>query len=159
MRTLTPLFFLVACGGENNFNTGTDQGSEEQGVAQMVYSDDYIVFTDVLWDPKFPISSGKTFTVSNVGTNNLTISTLDIADSGGGVFFTEEQDDLILAPEVSKEITVVATLTEFAPGYGELRIKSNFGEERDLRIPLCAFPEGYTDDMSCGVPEASDTGE
>lgn len=155
---LLPLL-LVACGGETNFSKSTEEGSNEQGVGEMSVSTTVMVFTDVLWDPKTPVSSGQTFLITNIGDNNLAISTLDIADSGGGVFFTEEQDDLIIAPEGEKEITVVATLTAFEPGYGELRIKSNDGNNRDLRLPLCAFPKDYVGDMACGEDENSDTAE
>lgn len=158
MIGLISIIAAIGCGGETNFSNNSDDGASEQGVAQMVYSHESMIFTDLNWEDG--ISSGQAFTITNVGTNDLSVTTIDIADSGDGVFYVQGEDDLILAPELEREFTVVATLDVNAPAYGEMRIKSNYSEARDLRIPLCAFPAGYKGDMTCAADDtgAGDTG-
>jgi hypothetical protein len=158
MITLISIFSLLACsGGESNFTNNSDQGTSEQGVADMTYSHESMVFTDLDWEQG--ISSGQDFLVTNIGDNNLSIYTLDIADSGGGAFFVQEENDLILAAGNERTFIVVATLYEEVTAVGQLRVKSNDADARDLRIPLCAFPIGYKGDISCSLDdEGGDSG-
>ena len=152
MITLISVFSLLACsGGEGNFTNNSDQGTSEQGVADMEYSHESMVFAELDWEQG--ISSGQDFLIANIGDNNLSIYTLDIADSGGGAFFVQEEDDLVLAPGNERAFVVVATLYEDTTAVGQLRVKSNDADARDLRIPLCAFPMGYKGDTSCSLDD------
>jgi hypothetical protein len=113
-----------------------------------------MVFTDLNWEQG--ISSGQDFLGTNIGDNNLSLYTLDIADSGGGAFFVQEENDLVLAAGNERTFIVVATLYEEVTAVGQLRVKSNDADARDLRIPLCAFPMGYKGDTSCSLDDEVD---
>jgi hypothetical protein len=149
------LLAALGCNGETNFTNNIDDVNAEQGVADMQYSHEYMIFTDLDWENG--ISSGQGFFITNVGDNNLSITTLDISDSGGGAFFVQDVEDLVLGAGLEREFTVVATLADAEPAVGELRVKSNWSGDRDLRIPLCAFPIGYKGDTSCAVPDTDDS--
>lgn len=159
MHAIVTLAWLLGCsGGESNFSNNNEQGTAEQGTGILAYSHETMLFTDLDW--KQGISVGDDFLVSNAGDNNLEIYTLDIANSGGGAFFVQEEDNLILAPGNERSFTVVATLYENEPAFGELRVKTNDADARDLRIPLCAYPVDYSGETSCVAEDTTgDTGE
>jgi len=159
MRVLIFALVVAGCDSETNFSNKSDDEVSVEGVAEMAYNPEYMVFTDLNWEQG--VSFGQDFNISNVGDNNLTITTLDIANSGDGAFFVQEEDNLILGPGLERTFTVVATLYEDRVAVGELRVKSNDADARDLRIPLCAFPAGYKGDTTCVTDEdtSEDTGE
>lgn len=95
----------------------------------------------------FETTINETLTVSSIGENPLTIDRIDITNSGDGLFYMEEQLDIVLDVDTSLDVLVIASglqeeLTE--PRWGELRIRSNDQDNSDLRIPLCAYPTGDT---------------
>jgi hypothetical protein len=150
------LTLMLACGGEQQFTNNNTNGVGEQGVAELVYSPLEFTFTDLNWEDN--VSKSAELTITNSGDGNLSLSVVDISDSGGGAFYTTEETNLIIAPESERSFTVVATLTEFVAAEGELRVKSNDADYLDLRIPLYATPAGWTGDTT-GGDDTGDTGK
>lgn len=150
---------LLACGGEQQFTNNNNNGVAEQGVAAMSYAPLEFSFTDLNWEDG--VSQSAELVITNNGDGNLSLSVVDISDSGGGAFYTTEETSIVLQPEAERTFTVVATLTEFTDAIGELRVKSNDADYLDLRIPLYATPEGWTGDTTGGgdTAETGDTGD
>ena len=150
---------MLACGGEQQFSNNDVDGVGEQGVAEMSYSPTEFTFTDLNWEDGVSVSAE--IVIVNSGDNNLSLSVVDISDSGGGAFYTTEETNIILQPESDRTFTVVATLYEFASAEGEMRVKSNDADYLDLRIPLTAFPLGWTGDTTpdTGDNQGKDTGK
>ena len=154
-------FLFIACvTGDQTFGAVNEVTGQDQGLAKLEYQPSEIIFTDV--DVDF-LSSG-TLTISSVGDGALSIDKVDITNSADGAFYMDEAstEDLSLLPEISRDF-IVTVLMETADVYlGELRVRSNDEDYRDLRIPLCAFPSGYEGDITCGAEEEvaeEDSGE
>ncbi|MFT5681392.1 MAG: hypothetical protein ACI8RZ_002298 [Myxococcota bacterium] len=148
------LHLMLACsGGEQQFSNNNPDGVAEQGVAELSYAPLEFAFTDLNWNDG--VSQSAELVITNLGDGNLSLTVVDISDSGGGAFYSTEETNLVLQPEADRAFTVVATLTEFTEAVGELRVKSNDADFLDLRIPLYATPEGWTG----GGDDTGDTGK
>ena len=151
---------LAGCaggGGEQNFSQNDDDGEGEQGVADLSLSAEYLVFTEVNYEQV--VSKSQPLTVTNIGDNELKVSTIDIADSGGGVFYVFEEHDVIIAPGASEDFEIVATMTQNTPAVGSLRLETNDAEYLNHRLPLCAFPAGWAGSVECAADTGEDTGD
>lgn len=148
---------MLACGGEQQFSNNNVAGVGEQGVAELAYTPAEMVFTELNWEDG--VSQSANLTITNNGDGNLSLSIVDISDSGGGAFYTAEETNLVLQPDSERDFTIVATLSEFAAAEGELRVKSNDADYLDLRIPLYATPAGWTGDTTGGEDTGEDTGK
>lgn len=80
--------------------------------------------------------------VSNSGDAALSIYAIELIGNED-IFYFDKREDLEFAPGVSDSYAIAATLTTDAPAEGELRITSNDPENRDLRVPIQAWPVGY----------------
>ena len=148
---------MLACGGEQQFSNNNVDGVGEQGVAELSYAPAEMVFSGLNWQDG--VSQSADFTITNNGDGNLSLSIVDISDSGGGAFYTTEETNLVLQPDSERDFTVVATLTEFVDAVGELRVKSNDADYLDLRIALYATPDGWTGDTTGGGDTGEDSGK
>jgi len=148
---------MLACGGEQQFSNNNIDGVGEQGVAELAYAPTEMVFTELNWEEV--VSQSADIIITNNGDGNLSLSIVDISDSGGGAFYTTEETSLVLQPDSERAFTVVATLSEFVAAEGELRVKSNDADYLDLRIPLYATPAGWTGDTKGGQDTGEDTGK
>ena len=154
------LLALVACAGDTEFSSTPDDTIPEDGVAELEISDAEITISEVNYSEQ--ISKSAVFTISNSGDNNLQLYLVGLADSGDGAIYIEEETSLSLMPGISREFTVVATLTEFISAEGSLRIKSNDSDYLDHRLPVYVFPAGWEDtggaDSGGDDSGSSDTG-
>ena len=138
------LFGLSACtGAETEFSQRADNTVPESGVASLELSVDELIIDEINYAEL--ISKSINFTVTNVGDNTLQLYMVGLADSGDGVFYIEEETDLALSPGISREFSVVATLSEFVSAEGSVRIKSNDSAYLDHRLPVYAYPAGWED--------------
>ena len=149
MRLLSLCTLLsVACTSQNSTfsSKGDDNTTLDQGVGQLSYSPDTLLITDV----QIGFAKAGTLTITSSGDNTLRIDSISLSNAGEGVFYVEERSDLSLAPEQSTTVDVVANFENTGFVEGELRIRSNDADYRDLRIPVCAVTEDYTAPYSCG---------
>lgn len=156
MRRLICIFGLMtACSfQDSSFSKNGENNTIDQGVGEISWSPSSLLITDV------PIGTAKSgiITLTSVGDNNLRIAGIALSSSGDGVFYTSERTDLTLAPEQSVEVEVVASFESPMFAIGELRVRSNDADYLDLRIPLCAVAEDYTEPYECETEgDESDT--
>ena len=149
MRSV-PLFalLLMACSGQSSTfsSKGDDNSTLDQGVGQLTWSPEVLLIADV----QLGIAQAGTLTITSSGDNTLRIDSISLSNAGDGVFYVEDRSDLNLAPEQETTVDVVANFDNIGFAEGELRIRSNDADNRDLRIPVCAVTEGYPDPYSCG---------
>lgn len=154
------LMGLWACTGtETEFSQRADNTVPESGVASLELSADELIIDEINY-AEF-ISKSINFSVTNVGDKTLQLYLVGLADSGDGVFYIEEETDLALSPGISREFSVVATLSEFVSAEGSVRIKSNDSEYLDHRLPVYAYPAGWEDtggSDDTGASGGEDTG-
>jgi len=144
-RTLALLVAILAgCGGDQGFTHADDKGTDEQGVGMLEVIPTEVVFTDLNWEKG--VASSQSIKITNVGDNNLKLYDVGITDSGDGVFYMEDFTESQLAPGMSAEFSVVATLTTFAAATGEARVVCSDADNHDYRLPLSAFPIGWKGD-------------
>jgi hypothetical protein len=149
----------AACSGEQGFSHSEKDNDNEQGVGVLEVSPTELLFTDLDWEQA--ISQSQVVKITNVGENNLALYDVGIVDSGAaelgdeGVFYMGDFSEARLAPGVSAEYDVVATLSEYVVAHGEARIRCNDADAADFRIPLTAVPLGWKGDTG----EGDDTGE
>ena len=154
------LIGLSACtGAETEFSQRADNTVPESGVASLELSVDELVIDEINYEEL--ISKSINFSVTNVGDNTLQLYLVGLADSGDGVFYIEEETDLVLSPGISREFSVVATLSEFVSAEGSVRVKSNDSAYLDHRLPVFAYPTGWQDKddgEDTGASGGNDTG-
>ena len=151
-------FLFIACTqGDQTFGAVNEVSGQDQGTAKLEYSPSEIIFSDVELDF---LSSG-TITITSVGDGALTIDKVDITNSADGAFYMDEAstENLSLQPEISRDFVVTVLMETSAVHIGELRIRSNDEDHRDVRIPLCAFPLGYEEELLCSNESTEDTEE
>jgi hypothetical protein len=154
------LLFVACISGDQTFGAVNEVTGQDQGTAKLEYDPAVIIISDVEVDY---LSSG-TIMVTSIGDGALSIDKADISNSAEGAFYMDEEsnEELSLLPEVSREFIVTVLMEEAIAHYGEMRIRSNDEEYRDLRIPLCAFPIGFEGETNCPIEEieeAEDTAE
>jgi len=151
-RLLTMAAILLAgCDGETSFSKTADPPLTEEGVGEIDVQPAEIVISDIEWEAG--IAKGQVVTVANLGDNILRVHEIGLTDNGGGALYCEEVDSLDLAPGVSAEFSIVATLTTFEHAEGTLRIQSGDIDESNLIIPILAIPVGYE------MPDSGDSGD
>lgn len=152
------LFILcTGCASQNStFSTkGDDNSTLDQGVGQIQWEPAYLLITDV----QNGVAKSGTITLTSIGDNTLRIDSIGLSNAGDGVFYAEEKDDLSLAPDQTTSIEVVAGFDATGFAEGEIRVRSNDADNRDLRIPVCAVSEEFTAEYSCGDTTNEDTGQ
>jgi hypothetical protein len=146
---------MTACNyQDSSFSKNGENNTIDQGAGMISWSPSSLLITDV------PIGTAKSglITLTSVGDNNLSIQGIALSSSGDGVFYTSERTDLTLAPEQSVEVEVVAAFESAMFAIGELRVRTNDANNLDLRIPLCAVSEDYTEPYECEEEsQSSDT--
>ena len=149
MHHIAPILALalVACGGDTGFSGTPNDNNEVEGNGKLEITPTTLEFPDLV----IGIASSQPVKVTSVGDNTLKLYTVDLADSGGGVFYLEEESSLSLAPGTEREFTVVATAEEEGLFVGEMRLKTNDVDNLDLRITATAWTPGY-------APDGSDSG-
>ena len=151
-------FFFIACTqGDQTFGAVNEVTGQNQGTAQLEYSPAEIIFSDV--EVEF-LSSGS-LTIQSIGDGALAIDKVDITNSADGAFYMDEAstENLSLQPEITRDFVVTILMETAAVHIGELRIRSNDEDHRDVRIPLCAFPLGYEGELICAEESTENTGE
>jgi hypothetical protein len=155
-RVLVPIAVLAtlalpACSsGEQGFGNTEDNSNVDEGTALLEYSPLELIIEDVDYDQQ--ISSSGIFTIDSVGDGVLRLYDVALANTGGGVLYmTPYDDDINLAAGVSRDFTVVATLSEYGKVEGSVRIQSNDGDQQLIEIPITVLPVGWVD-------EAEDSG-
>ena len=151
------LFFLVcACAGDTGFTKATESTTIDQGFGAISWSPNILLFTDLVPNT---VNSLELILISS-GDNDLRIDRIDLPETADDVFYmAEEEEDISLTPDQTKNLTVVAELTIEDAFFGELRILSNDADNRDVRIPLCAYPQGYSDEIVCIEDKDEDTAD
>ena len=149
------LLFIACTQGEQTFGAVNETIGQDQGLAKLEYSPEYIIFSDVTLN----ILSSQKLTVRSVGDGALMIDKVDISNAANESFYMDESstEDLSLLPDVTRDFDVTVTLKTNDAQYGELRIRSNDEDNRDVRVPLCAFPAGFEGNQACG--NETDTGD
>ena len=132
---------LVGCDGETGFTKSTEPPVPEEGMGEIDVQPAEIVIADIEWEQG--VAKGQVVTVTNLGDNILRVTDIGLSDNAGGALYCEEVGELDLAPGVSAEFSVVATLTTFEHAEGALRIRSGDIDESNLSIPIIAIPVGY----------------
>lgn len=147
-RSLIIVMCLVACNGDTSF-TSTGQNEEEiQGSGGLSYSPEQLVFSDLTVGNT--VSQDITF--NSIGDVNLNLYEVRTINTGGGVFYVPDTQDLVIGPGSSLNVTVTATLSEEAPAEGLLRVKSSDADYIEFTIDLLAYPLGYE------PPDSGDSG-
>ncbi len=152
----------LACNtADQGFSAQSQDIYADGGYAELTVSPGEVVFSEM--EDGITYSTG--FTVESIGETTLQIDKVDITNSAEGVFYvdTSATEDVNLDPGVSREFIVIAQATTADVYVGEARIRSNDAANRDLRVPLCAFPMGYEGELTCSedteeVDTASDEG-
>ncbi len=153
------LTLVFACKtADQGFTTQTQDIYGDGGFASLSWGPDELVFEE--------ITEGITYSleinIQSTGDNTLKIDKVDITDSADGVFYvdTSATEDIYLDPGVDRDFIVIAQTTTAGVFLGEVRIKSNDSENRDVRIPLCGFPVEYEGERTCSslLDETTDTG-
>ncbi|MGC6506896.1 MAG: hypothetical protein ACON4U_00695 [Myxococcota bacterium] len=148
---------MLACTGQNNTfsSKGDDNSTLDQGVGQLTWSPEILIITGV----QAGFAQSGQITLSSTGDNTLRIDSITLSNAGSGVFYVEERSNLNLAPGQDTTVDVVANFDSSGFAKGEVRIRSNDGENRDLRIPVCAITADYTEPYNCTEDSSSmDTG-
>ena len=144
MRVLTCMLasmLLVGCDGETGFTKSSDPPVPEEGAGEIDVQPTEIVIADIDWEQG--IAKGQVVTIANLGDNILRVTDIGLSDNAGGALYCEELGGVDLAPGVSAEFSIIATLTTFEHADGELRILSGDLDESNLIIPITAIPVGY----------------
>ena len=150
-------WIFIACGqGDQTFGAVKEVSGQDQGIAMMTIEPSEILFQEV----EVGISTGEYLVITSVGDGALTIDSVDITNSVDGAFYlgTSSSEDLSLEPGISREIVATVTIQTDEVHIGEMRVRSNDEDNRDVRIPLCAFPKGYQGDIACPADEEEDSG-
>ena len=150
-------WIFIACGqGDQTFGAVKEVSGQDQGTAMMTIEPSEILFQNV----KVGMTSGESLVITSVGDGTLAIDSVDITNSADGAFYlgVSSPEDLVLEPGVSSEIDATVTIQTAEVHIGEMRVRSNDEDNRDVRIPLCAFPEGYQGDIACPADEDEDSG-
>ena len=147
----------MACTGQNNTfsSKGDDNSTLDQGVGQLTLSPEILIITDI----QAGIAQAGQLTLSSTGDNTLRIDSISLSNAGGGVFYVEERSNLNLSPGQETTVDVVANFVGSGFAEGEVRVRSNDADNRDLRIPVCGVTADYTEQYSCGEENpTTDTG-
>lgn len=139
-RTLAFALSLAACGGDTSFTSTNTNEEEIQGGGSLSFSPEAIVFEDL----ELGVTVSQELTLSSTGDVNLNVYEVRTIDTGGGVFYVPETEDLVIAPGSSLGVTITATLSSESPAEGSLRVKSSDADYIEFLIPLAAYPLGYT---------------
>ncbi|MBN1336992.1 MAG: hypothetical protein JXB39_13625 [Deltaproteobacteria bacterium] len=139
------LVLLAACTGETHFQNADPDDVQQEGDAQAGITPLELEFPDL----EIAVAKSRLIQVVSMGETDLVVQEIRVIDSAGGVFYCAEEEDVLLAPGVEREFSVVATLYEEGLVEGTLRLKTNDPDALSVNIPLQAWTEGY---------EPSDTG-
>ena len=163
---LIPLsvFFLIGCSNSANFSNLPQNNVTDQGTVELTWSPDVLLYTEMLYEDNTGVAQNRVLTLENTGDSSLKIDTIQIVSSQENdqqaQFFvgTDQAGDLSLSAGRELAVNIVASLTSNNAAFAEAIIRSNDTENRILRIPLCAYPEGSTD-TPCPIESTDDTGE
>ena len=139
---MLPLSMLIpsllgACGTSTNFTQNTTPATGG-GQPILDISAESLEFSDV----EVGIVGSQTLIITSAGDSPLEISRIRLTNSAEEQFYIQEYDLFTLDPESTKEIIVTVTLAEIGYTEGELQIRSNDADFRDLRVPLLAYTTG-----------------
>ncbi|MDP2315143.1 MAG: hypothetical protein Q8P41_19745 [Pseudomonadota bacterium] len=145
---LLALTLLIGCGSPQ---TGLTNGPKDvdivTGTGKMSVDREELVIADIQVD----YSRSESFVISSIGDGNLQIYEIRIVADVSDVFFSEEIEDLELAPTQTYSYTVVADLAAPEPADGELRIRTSDPDAPNFILPLHAWPEGYVPPEDTGA--------
>ncbi len=141
---------LLACsGGEQGFGNTDQNTNVDEGTGTMEVSPAALVIEDVDYEQQ--VSSSGVITVTSTGEGTLRLYDVALSSTGGGVLYMQPNDDDInLASGVSRDFTVVATLTEYGKVTGAARIQSNDGEQQLVEVPITVYPVGWEEPEDSG---------
>jgi hypothetical protein len=139
----TALVLLAGCKAETGFSNQDPGSGTEEGNGQLEYTPEVVEYPDL----DVAVTHSEMLKLTSVGEDNLVVYEVRILDSAEGVFYTEEVEDVTLAPGISREFPVSATLQ--AEGYvvGTVRIQCNDPDlVPEFEVPLHAWSAGYAPD-------------
>lgn len=147
-RSLIIALCLAACNGDTSFTSTGENEDEIQGSGGLSYSPEMLVFSELAVGNT--VSQDITF--NSIGDVNLNLYEVRTINTGGGVFYVPDTQDLLIGPGNSLDVTVTATLSADAPAEGRLRVKSSDADYIEFYIDLLAYPVGYQ------PPDSGDSG-
>ena len=131
---------VIGCGDNTtNFTQNDPDPTTGGGNPILSLSDENLEFPDL----EVGILGSQTLIVTSSGDATLEISRIRLTNSANEQFYIQEYEVFTLEPESTKEIIVTATLAEEGEIEGELQIRSNHADSRDLRIPLYGYSAGF----------------
>lgn len=134
---LSALVFL-GCSSETGFGNAGDTVEKMYGNGQIEYTPTSLDFSDL----DVGVARSQYLKVTSVGEEQLVIYEIRVFDSADGVFYMEEDQDVILAPGQYKEYPVTATLQTAESFEGSIRIECNDLESTTFYVDLLATPVG-----------------
>ena len=158
------VFFVIGCSSSANFSNLPQNNVTDQGTVELKWSPEVLLYTGMLFEEDAGVAQNRVLTLENTGDSSLKIDTIQIVSTQENEqqaqFFvgTDQSSDLSIAAGRELDVTVVASLSSNSAAFAETVIRSNDTENRVLRIPLCAYPEGSTT-TPCPVESIGDTGE
>ena len=131
---------VIGCGDNTtNFTQNNPDPTTGGGNPLLSLSEESLTFPDL----EVGILGSQTLVVTSIGDSPLEISRIRLTNSASEQFYIQEYDVFTLDPESTKEIIVTVTLAEEGEVEGELQIRSNDADSRDLRIPLYGYSTGF----------------
>ena len=158
------VFFLIGCSNSANFSNLPQNTVTDQGTVELTWLPEVLLYTEMLFEDGAGVAQNRVLTLKNTGDSSLKIDTIQIVNTQENdlpaQFFvgTDQAADLSIAAGRELEVSIVSALSSNSAAFAEAVIRSNDTENRILRIPLCAYPEGSTD-TPCPVESNDDTGE
>ncbi len=128
---------VLGCAQETELSNTDDGGDQQVGNGLMEFSPEQIEFKDL----EQGITRSVNLTIYSKGENALMVYEVRILNSGEGVFYVEEKEDLSLAPDTEAEFPVTASMSDWAKAVeGSLRVKTNDPDALTVEIPLIGYP-------------------
>jgi len=141
----TPAFaclpLLAACSSETGFGNNNPGDINQEGNAKADFTptvEEGVEFADLT----LGVTRSEILQITSSGENNLVVYEIRIKDSADGAFYTDDEEDVTLAPGIAREFPMTATL--LAEGYveGSVRIKTNDPDALSVEVPLRAWTTG-----------------
>jgi len=142
----TPAFaclcLLAACSSETGFGNNDPGDINQDGNAKADFVppvSEGVEFADLTAG----ITQSELLQITSSGETNLVIYEIRIKDSADGTFYTDEEEDVTLAPGIAREFPMTATLMEKGYVEGSVRVKTNDADALTVDVPLRAWTAGF----------------
>ena len=144
---------LIGCGLNGTGLSSVKQPAEGvTGDIAMSVDTTEITITDC----EVGLARSGEFTLTNTGTTNLTVYSIELIGDET-IFYFVEQEDLEFGEGTSATYAVSATLLAAEPAEAQLRLTTDAPDSRDVRVAVHAWPVGYVPPEDTG-DTGGDTG-